>query len=45
MKKILACLLLLAFCLSALAACGTEPVETKDNFTLAKEYLESKGNV
>ena len=39
MKKILACLLLLAFCLSALAACGTEPVETKDNFTLAKEYL------
>jgi len=41
MKKILACLLLLVFCLSAFAACGEEPapVETKDNFTLAKEYL------
>ena len=39
MKRILACLLLLVFCLSAFAACGTEPVETKDNFTLAKEYL------
>lgn len=41
MKKILACLLLIAFCLSTFAACNNEvvPAETKDNFTLAKEYL------
>ncbi|MBQ0124946.1 MAG: hypothetical protein KBS59_01310, partial [Clostridiales bacterium] len=40
MKRIIACLILLALCLAAFASCGEDPVvEEKSNLSAAREYL------
>ncbi|MBQ0010817.1 MAG: hypothetical protein KBS76_06940, partial [Ruminococcus sp.] len=39
MKKIIACVLLLALCLSLFAACGEEPAPVVDKLASAKEYV------